>query len=51
MLDMKLIREQPDAVRDRLATRRGGDELKIAEVLALDDCLRKALAEVEQLKT
>jgi len=50
MLDMKLIRERPDEVRERLATRGAGDDSKIAEVLALDEQRRKALAEVEQLK-
>ena len=33
MLDIRLIREKPDFVRERLATRGGGDEAKIAEVL------------------
>jgi seryl-tRNA synthetase len=50
MLDIRLIREKPDFVRERLATRNGGDETKIDELLALDDRRRKALAEVEQLK-
>lgn len=50
MLDIKLLREKPDFVRERLATRHGGDEAKVAEVLALDDQRRSALAEVEQLK-
>ncbi|HEY3857940.1 MAG TPA: serine--tRNA ligase [Verrucomicrobiae bacterium] len=50
MLDIRLIREKPDFVRERLATRCGGDEKKIDEVLALDDRRRKILAEVEQLK-
>jgi seryl-tRNA synthetase len=50
MLDIKLIREQPDAVRERLATRGAGDEGKITEVLALDERRRQGLAEVEQLK-
>src|SRR5580692_3715000 len=50
MLDIRLIREKPDFVRERLATRCGGDEKKIDEVLALDDRRRKVLAEVEQLK-
>ena len=50
MLDIKLIREQPDAVRDRLASRGGGDEARISEVIALDDRRRKGLVEVEQLK-
>ncbi len=50
MLDIKLIREQPDAVRQRLATRGGGDESKIDRVLSLDEQRRKMLAETEQLK-
>ncbi len=50
MLDIKLIREQPDSVRQRLATRGAGDEAKIDQVLALDDQRRKMLIEVEQLK-
>jgi seryl-tRNA synthetase len=50
MLDIRLIREKPDFVRQRLATRRGGDETKIDGILALDERRRKALAEVEQLK-
>ena len=50
MLDIKLLREKPDFVRQRLATRHGGDDSKVAEVLALDDRRRAALLEVEQLK-
>ena len=50
MLDIKLIREQPDRVRQRLATRGAGDEAKIDEVLKLDEQRRKLLAEVEGLK-
>ena len=50
MLDVRLIREQPDLVRDRLATRHAGDELHIAQALALDEERRKLLTEVEQLK-
>ena len=50
MLDIKLIREKADFVRQRLATRHGGDEKRIDQVLALDERRRKALAEVEQLK-
>jgi seryl-tRNA synthetase len=50
MLDVRLIRENPEFVRERLASRHGGDEAKVAEVLALDDERRKLLAEVEQLK-
>jgi len=50
VLDIKLIRERPDFVRERLATRGAGDEKKIDEVLALDEQRRKLLAEVEGLK-
>ena len=50
MLDIKLIREQTDLVRRRLATRGAGDEAKIDEVLKLDEQRRKLLAEVEGLK-
>jgi seryl-tRNA synthetase len=50
MLDIKLIREKPDFVRERLATRGAGDEGRIDEVLELDERRRKLLAEVEALK-
>ncbi|MGH7994225.1 MAG: serine--tRNA ligase [Limisphaerales bacterium] len=50
MLDIKLIREKPDFVRARLATRGAGDEAKIDELLKLDGQRRKILAEVETLK-
>ena len=50
MLDIKLIREQAEHFRERLAARQAGDESKIAEVLAFDEARRKGLAEVEQLK-
>lgn len=50
MLDIKLIRDQPDHVRERLAARGAGDEERIGEVLSLDEQRRKSLAEVEHLK-
>jgi seryl-tRNA synthetase len=50
MLDIKLLRERPDWVRERLATRHAGDETKIGEVLALDEQRRALLAEAETLK-
>lgn len=50
MLDVRLIRENADHVRERLASRHGGDEVKVSEALALDDERRKLLVEVEQLK-
>jgi len=50
VLDIKLIREKPDFVRQRLATRGAGDEKLIDELLKLDDQRRKILTEVEVLK-
>ena len=50
MLDIKLIRDQPDFVRQRLATRGAGDEAHIDELLKLDEQRRKLLADVETLK-
>lgn len=50
MLDIKLIREKPDFVRQRLATRGAGDETLIDGILQADDVRRKSLAEVETLK-
>lgn len=50
MLDIKLIREQPDFVRSRLASRGAGDESKVDELLRFDDDWRKHLGEVEKLK-
>ncbi len=50
MLDIKLLRERPDFVRERLANRHGGDEAKVDEVLSHDEKRRAALAEAEQLK-
>ena len=51
VLDIKLIREKTDFVRQRLATRGAGDETKIDELLRLDEQRRKLLAEVEALKS
>lgn len=50
MLDIKTIRENAAAVRERLATRGAGDEQKIDEALALDEKRRSLLSEVEKLK-
>jgi seryl-tRNA synthetase len=49
MLDIRLIREKPDFVRERLAVRSGGDESKIDEVLALDVGVRKTQTELQRL--
>src|SRR5436305_1380302 len=51
MLDIKVIREQPDFVRERLAARGAGDDTKIGELLSLDEKRRKLLAESEHLKS
>ena len=50
MLDIKLMRERPDFVRERLASRGAGDEGRIDEVLKLDEQRRKLLNEVEAMK-
>lgn len=50
MLDIKLIRDKPDFVRQRLATRHAGDEARVDEVLKLDERRRALLNEVEVLK-
>ncbi len=50
MLDIKLIRERPDFVRQRLAARGAGDEAQIDQVLKVDEQRRKCVNEVERLK-
>jgi len=49
MLDIRLIREKPDFVRERLAMRAGGDETKIDDVLRVDIERRKAETALQQL--
>jgi len=49
MLDIRLIREKPDYVRERLATRGGGDERNIDELLQIDAKRRKAETALQQL--
>jgi seryl-tRNA synthetase len=51
VLDIKLIREKPDFVRERLALRGAGDEKLIDGILQADDQRRKSLAELELLKS
>jgi seryl-tRNA synthetase len=48
MLDIRLIREQPDFVKSRLATRGGSDQLKIDEVLAVDAERRRLETALQQ---
>ncbi|HMP84346.1 MAG TPA: serine--tRNA ligase, partial [Verrucomicrobiota bacterium] len=50
MLDIRLIREKPDFVRQRLAARGAGDEKHIDAILQNDEARRKVLSEVEALK-
>ena len=51
MLDIRLIREQPDFVKSRLATRGEEDLAKIDEVLRVDAERRKAETALQQLRT
>ncbi len=48
MLDIRLIREEPDFVKSRLATRGGDEQLKIDEVLAVDLERRKMETALQQ---
>jgi seryl-tRNA synthetase len=50
MLDVRLIREKPDFVRERLATRGGDDAAKIDELLKVDVERRKTETELQQLQ-
>jgi seryl-tRNA synthetase len=49
MLDIRFIREKPDFVRERLATRGGGDEAKIDKVVHMDAERRKFQTALQQL--
>ena len=51
MLDIRLIREKPDFVKERLATRGGDDAAKIDEVLQVDGQRRKAETALQQLQS
>ena len=48
MLDIRLIREKPDFVRERLATRGGDDGARIDDVLRVDIERRKAETALQQ---
>ena len=50
MLDIKVVRENPGRVKERLATRGGGDEAQIDVLLALDGERRRLLGEADVLK-
>ena len=49
MLDIRFIREKPDFVRERLATRGGGDESRIDQLLQADADRRKIETALQQL--
>src|SRR5580765_3682129 len=51
MLDVRLIREKPYFVRERLETRGGGDEAKIDEVLRIDAERRKSETDLQRLQS
>src|ERR1700730_655099 len=51
MLDIRLIREKPDFVRERIAARGGEDAAKIDNVLKVDVERRKAETELQQLQS
>jgi seryl-tRNA synthetase len=49
VLDIRIVREQPDFVKSRLALRGGGDEAKIDELLRVDVERRKAETALQAL--
>lgn len=49
MLDIRIVREQPDMVKSRLALRGGGDEAKVDELLRVDTERRKAETALQAL--
>src|ERR1043165_7002247 len=51
MLDIRLIREKPDFVRERLAARGGEDKAKVDLVLQIDAERRKAETELQRLQS
>ena len=51
MLDIRLVRENADRVREKRASRGAGDEKQVDELVALDEKRRTLLTEVETLKS
>ena len=51
MLDIRWIRENKEETEKRLASRLGNDEVKVDQLLQLDQKRRSLLTEVEQLKS
>ncbi len=50
MLDIRLIRDQPDFIKARLATRGGDAHLRVDEILACDRQRRAAETQLQQLQ-
>ncbi|MGN6553119.1 MAG: serine--tRNA ligase [Verrucomicrobiota bacterium] len=50
MLDIRIIREKPDFIRQRLASRGAGEEALVETILQADEQRRKLLSELENLK-
>ena len=50
MLDIRLIREQPEFVRKKLETRGAGDEKILDSVLTLDQEIRGHVKELQALR-
>ena len=51
MLDIRLIREQPDSIKARLATRGGDAHLQIDDILSCDKDRRAAETQLQQLQS
>ena len=51
MIDIRAIREDPDAIKQRLARRHDGSADMIDEVLSCDETRRKAETEKQQLQS
>lgn len=50
VLDIKIIREKPDFIRQRLTSRGAGEEALVEKILQADEQRRKLLSELENLK-
>ena len=51
MIDIRLVRENPQLVKERLATRGKGDEQFVDRILEIDQTRRARIARVEKLKS
>jgi seryl-tRNA synthetase len=50
MLDLRRLRAEPDAIRAALARRGDGSDLRVGEVLELDERRRQVLPQLEELR-